>query len=127
MKKVIFLALLSLAVSCTKVKTDKDTAGSATQSALSTPTHSDTDPELKQWTSEMDGSKRYTLHFSSDGSGEAEGDLLIRCSSSAGVEAYVSFSGIVESTDGRSAVRVKFDDQAPSRIPRPTGNHQVSM
>ena len=115
MTKTIFLAVLWFAVSCTRVNTVQNEALPPKGPEPTTPTRTGTDPELNEWTSPMDGSKRYTLHFPADNNGEGDGDLLVRCSNSGGVEAFVSFRRLVESSDGRSAVRIKFDDQTPLR------------
>lgn len=115
MKKTICLAVLWIAFSCTRVNTVQNEALPPKAAGPTTMTRTGTDPELNEWTSPMDGSKRYTLHFPSDDNGEGDGELLVRCSSIKGVEAYVSFRRLVESSDGRSAVRIKFDDQTPSR------------
>ena len=115
MKKTIFLAVLWLAVSCTRVSNANNEALPPTPPEPHTASPSATDPELNEWTSPMDGSQRYTLHFPSHENAEDRGDLLIRCSISEGVEAYVRFPRLVESSEKRSGVRIKFDDQPASR------------
>jgi hypothetical protein len=115
MKRTIFLAALWFAVSCTRVTNANNEALPPKRPEPNTATPAATDPELNEWTSPMDGSQRYTLHFPSDESAEGSGDLLIRCSSREGVDAYVHFPRLVESSEKRSGVRIKFDDQPPFR------------
>src|SRR5581483_7451359 len=115
MKKTIVLAVLWFAVSCTRVDTVENKALPPKGPDPTTPALTRNDPELNEWTSLMDRSKRYTLRFPSDANGEDDGDLLVRCSDGSGVEAYVSFRRFVESSNGRSKVRIKFDDHPPLR------------
>jgi hypothetical protein len=68
--------------------------------------------DIQETVNKMDGKKSFTLlMLPSDGAGA----MIARCSSAVKLDVYIDFDKFVESDDGRSAVRVKFNDAQPLR------------